>query len=220
VSRYVGTQLWKGGGISLYYAGHGAECTGAMVFKDGDVSGTQLAEMVAGGIMSDRYSRGDLLGIELAMDSCFAGAFLAEFLAAADSPEMKAKLLPRDMWAASLHDESAWELPELGHGVLTYTFKNVGNGYVDMQQLAQAVDRNDQQFLRMALQGHVPNRVTFLTEGDQHAIELVNGHQMEVKGAGYFELPIDEPCSADQLKDALERCRDAGHGEMVHLSST
>jgi hypothetical protein len=210
VSQYVGTRHWSGGGISLCYSGHGAETTGALVLKDGDLTGAQLAEMIAANVEEGSHGR----GVELLLDSCFAGAFMADFLAASCSPDMQDKIHPREMWIASLHDELAWELPELSHGALVFTLKNPGNAHADHWKLGEAVHNRDEQYVRMALQGFVPNPVTYLTEGEQHSINLINGHHLEVKGAGYFELPPFESFDSTQLIDALERARDAGHSEV------
>jgi len=97
---------------------------------------------------------------------------------------------------------------------LTFTLKNTGNAHVDHWKLGEAVHNNDEQYVRMALQGFVPNPVTYLTEGEQHSFNLINGHHLEVHGAGYFELPPFESFDSTQLIDALERARDAGHSEV------
>jgi hypothetical protein len=209
VSRYKDSRQWDGGGVSLCYSGHGAELTGALVLKDGEITGDQLAEVVAKDLPDDGAER----GVELLLDSCFAGAFLADFLSASTFPSLRNKITPRDIWAASLHDELAWELPELSHGALIFTLKNPGNAHVDFWKLGEAVHDNDQDYIRMALQGSVPNPVTYLTEGDQHSIELINGHALQVKGVGYFELPFDQ-FSPVQMMDTLERARDAGHNRV------
>jgi hypothetical protein len=100
-----------------------------------------------------------------------------------------------------------------------FTLKNPGNGHVDDSKLAEAVQNNDQTYIRTALQGFVPNPVTYLTEGEQHSIELRNGHLMEVKGSGSFELPVKR-FSAEQLTDTLERAVKAGLRAKVRFAGT
>ena len=79
------------------------------------------------------------------------------------------------------------------------------NTLVDAGQLAQAVERGDDTYLRLALQGFVPNPVSYLTEADQHSLDLVNGHLLEVKGLGSVDVLGN--VALDQLLTALEQVR-------------
>jgi hypothetical protein len=201
VERCAGTAYWGGGGIRVYFSGHGAASTGALVLKDGEVSGRDLAEALGARV---RRRDGTQLGVELVLDSCYSAAFLADFLAHHD-PE---RLLPRDLWAASLHTERAWELPSLGHGALTFCLTHRGNAHADFDRLAEAIHSGDDSYVRLALQGLVPNPVTYLTERDQHAVRVVHGHTVAVPGAGEFSLydpPFDGKFTREQLLGALDR---------------
>ncbi len=61
-----------------------------------------------------------------------------------------------------MHHELAWEVPALGHGALTFTLANPGNAHVDEGRLAQAVEKGDGTYLRLAHQDFVPNPVSNL----------------------------------------------------------
>jgi hypothetical protein len=91
----------------------------------------------------------------------------------------------------TVHSLSAWPIPE--------------NAYVDRQRLALAVERGDEAYLRMALQGYVPNPVSYLTERDQHSIDLVNGRHLEVKGCG--NIAVVRKVSLDQLLETMDQTR-------------
>jgi hypothetical protein len=120
-----------------------------------------------------------------------------------------------DGFAAAMHDEFAWELNNLGHGALTFSMRYPGNDHVDMDALARAVNENHQSYLRFALQAFVPNPVTYLTEGDQHSIDAINGHRVEVKGGGSVEL--GSRASVEELLEGLEWARTAPLGTQKGL---
>ncbi len=160
--------VWNGGGIEFFYSGHGSGGTGAWVLRDGQVSGSELVEMVGSRVSADDEPR----GIGLILDSCYAGAFMAHVLA--ESWGDLWNVSPRDMLAGALHNELAWELAHLGHGALTYSII-ARQSYVDEGELAQSIAGRDDALVRAALCKHVPNPVTYLTDGDQHSVDLLNG---------------------------------------------
>jgi hypothetical protein len=203
--------IWNGGGIHFFYSGHGAPGTGAWVLRDGQLAGSELVEMVGSRSRADDEPR----GIGLVLDSCFGGAFMAHVLASSWRPSWN--VVPRDMWVASLHNELAWELPHLGHGALTYSLL-ARRSYFDEKELAQAVAQREDALVRSVLFKHVPNPVTYLTDGDQHSIDLLSGHFMRVLGAGVVELyDAGDTLVAEQVMDALERAVHAPSWEDVRF---
>jgi hypothetical protein len=195
---------WNGGGISFAYAGHGAETSGALVLADGEYTGQELADAVAGRF-GDRHHR---LGIELLLDSCYSGAFLIDFVSHAPP-----NVVLRDCYLACLHDQCAWEMEELGHGAMTFTLKHPGNSNANPARLATAVRMKDNAAIAAALHAFVPNGVEWLTEGDQSMILVTSGHNVQVCGAGDFELP--DVVTADRFKDALRRAAAAPYNEVI-----
>jgi hypothetical protein len=203
----VGAPGWPGGELHFAFSGHGTD-DGKLELADNELSATELVDSIVAPMSSAKYTR----RIGVVFDSCYSGLTLAQLLL---HPETGRHISLRDGFAAALHDEGAWELDHLGHGALTFTMKNAGNAHVDFSKLARAVQENDQKYLRLALQAFVPNPVTYLTEGDQHSIDLLNGHYVKVKGAGSIE--VLGAVSLTQLLDALERARDADADEDVAL---
>lgn len=122
-----------------------------------------------------------------------------------------------DGFAACLHDEEAWELDSLGHGVLTFTMRNPGNSHVDSKRSSRAIRTGtDQAYVAIALQAFTPNPVTYLSAGKQNSIDVINGHALQVVGAGEVELSGE--ATVAQLSAALEWARDADPGARVELN--
>lgn len=103
---------------------------------------------------------------------------------------------------------------DLGHGALTFTLSHRGNAHVDDAKLARAVEEGDRAYIASALHSFVPNGVTWLTEGDQHPVEVVNGHDVRVIGAGRFKL-AERSFEFHELLDALERASHASLYEEI-----
>ncbi len=215
LAPFVNEDLQNAGGIIICYAGHGAESTGAMILKDGEVSGAALVDMIAVDVAGTLLRR-----VDLVLDSCFAGAFLAEFLACISQSGEGTKVRIVDARIAALHKELAWEIPALSHGVMTYVFNSLfkSNDFQERDVLARAVNTNDQPTIRRLLHRYVPNPVSYLTEGDQHSVEVTNGHYVEVPGGGHFEL-LYEPFSPDQLERTLARALSASMNTEVEFAA-
>lgn len=203
---------WSGGGLTVFYSGHGAPVTGALVLRDGEITAGELLHLLA--LKHPRHD-GTELGVELMLDSCYSAAFLAEFIAESQDTLVS----PRDSWAASLHNEIAWELDELGHGALSFSLLFPGNAHVDHDALAHAIHVGDEKYIRMALKSFVPNPVTYLTERDQHEVRLTSGHYLEVVGAGACELADAGRVTKDQILDVLERAVNARPNERLQIDS-
>ena len=196
-------------GVGIGYFGHGEPDTGAWVLPNGVFSATDLTELLCKYLPEKDFGR---RSVDLFLDSCFSGAFLAEFLAAQSHPDYQGVHV-YDAFAATMPDEEAWEIDDLGHGAFTYTLKNRGNGNYLQSDLARAVNNNEIQAIRKHLQCFVPNPVTFLTEGDQHSID-VDKYRIRVLGGGEVELP-DRTFHSSELKSALNNCLNADDHETV-----
>lgn len=202
---------WSGGSFHFSFAGHGTDA-GDLVLADGALSPDELAELVTASVDPNPPAKRRL---GLVLDSCFSGLTLARIML---HPLRRSQLLITDGFAAAMHDELAWELDALGHGALTFTMANRRNAHVDRDRLAKAVEQGDETYLRLALQGFVPNPVSYLTDADQHSLDLLNGHWLEIKGLGVVDVLGN--VSLCQLIDALERVRrgpQPGLGNKIEL---
>lgn len=196
--QHKGESGWGGGQINLAFAGHGTEA-GELVLADDSLSADEIAKTIVEHTWTGHEPR---LRLSVVLDCCFSGRTLAELIL---HPFHGLHYLLIDGFAAALHDELAWELEAWGHGALTFTMRNPGNVHVDPKRLARAVEENDEQYLRLALQAFVPNPVTYLTEGDQHSIDLISGHALQIKGCGTLDV-LGQP-TIDQLLRAIEELR-------------
>lgn len=196
--RFKDRSNWNGGSFFFAFSGHGTD-EGDLVVADGELSPDDIMELIAASVDPNPPTRRRL---GLVFDSCFAGLTLARIMV---HPLHHDLISIPDGFAAALHDEVAWELPSLGHGALTFTMRNPGNAHVDRNALAEAVEQGNESYLRLALQGFVPNPVTYLTEGDQHSLDLINGHLLEIKGLGSVDVLGD--ISLDELLGAVDRIR-------------
>jgi hypothetical protein len=214
LSYHAGKEGWNGGGIIICYAGHGADISGALILRDGHVTAQELGQWIVDEAIPSEGPR----HVDLVLDSCFAGGFLAEFLAVASQNSRSLRII--DARIASLHNEKAWEHRELGHGTWTYTFRSSfePHNLSGSAELATAVNVNDQRIIQKELHRFVPNPVTYLTEGQQHVVEITNGHYVEVQGGGSFSLPLGKVFTADQVKQTLTRALHVLMGETVEFA--
>jgi hypothetical protein len=174
LNQFKAREDWNGGTLNFTFCGHGSQ-GGELVLADGELSPDELIEQIDALISSTAPKR----KARFVFDCCFSGLTLARIMV---HPLHGPRISIPDAFAAALHDELAWELDSLGHGALTFTLRYPGNQHVDQSRLARSVEEGDDAYLRLALQGFVPNPVTYLTEGDQHSLELTNGHLLDVKG--------------------------------------
>ena len=91
--------------------------------------------------------------------------------------------------------------------------KHPGNTHVEPHRLARAVDQNDEEYLRLALHAFVPNPVTYLTRGDQHSLEVLNGNHLTIKGNGTVE--IGDTVTLSRLVAAVDRARSRDLNEVI-----
>jgi hypothetical protein len=204
LNTFVSAEDWEGGQITLLYAGHGAEDTGALVLRDHQLSAEELLEGFS--MVVPHTSR--RCRLDIVLDSCFAAAFITSLLAEAHKSYAET-FFPCTLFAASLHDEVAWEFPRFGHGVWTHSFMMQGSqpnlAQPRWKLLFQVLWRR---WLRKEHQQLYNGGVSFITEGDQHSMGYENGH-MEVHGKGYFNIPpsCTDPCIMRRLLECARRSR-------------
>lgn len=193
---------WEGGQITLLYAGHGAENSGALVLRDHHLSAEELLNSLS--TLVPHTSR--RCRLDVVLDSCFSAAFITSLLAKAHKSYAET-FFPCTLFAASLHDEFAWEFPRFGHGVWTHSFM-MQTSHPNLAQsgwnfLLQMLWRR---WLRKECQQLYNGGVSFITEGSQHSMGYENGH-MEVHGKGYFDVPPRAWIDSSIMKRLLECAR-------------
>lgn len=200
---------WDGGGVDFVFAGHGLP-DGRLVVQDGALSASELIDAV----LEPRHDRRAKRRLALVLDCCHSGRTLAEVVV---DKRQKTDFLLIDGFAACMHDELSWELDLLGHGVLTSSMgaKPAVDWKEGEAKLARAAREGDETYLRGALHRHTPNPVTYLTQGDQTSVEVINGWHIEAKGGGSVDLLGD--LTLYRVLDALERARIADLYETVRL---
>ncbi|MEJ7576792.1 MAG: hypothetical protein WKF74_07295 [Pyrinomonadaceae bacterium] len=190
LSQYIHQPEWAGGQMTFVYAGHGSPDTGAWVLKDGVADGIELSEKVAASLQPNaRRCR-----IDLILDSCFAGAFFADFLSH-NWTSLDERIFVCDAFGAALDNEFAWELDEYEHGAFTYAFKNM---FEPMVTGEPSLPRHKQTRIR-DIDRLRSGGVSWLTADEQHAFEYINGH-LEVIGGGHINFHQVELLSSNQIR--------------------
>ncbi len=112
------TPGFDGGSIVFCYSGHGREGDGALCLNNGTYFDAEDFVRTCMDIRSSSPGSGPL-AVSLIVDSCYSGAFLLKVLEGIlhEHPD---DLIPDYLFAASMPDEVAWELPVLNHGLATY----------------------------------------------------------------------------------------------------
>ena len=203
LAQYRSNLDWDGGGLVIVYAGHGTEHTGAIVFSDAVLEPEELAHYLA----RRKPKSHRRLRVDLVLDSCFASAFVAQFLTCAWN-ELEDYLFPCTLFAAALPDEYAWEMPTLGHGVFTHAYKTEGEWSLAQPRLLLITRilwsrwrKKDPQLQRLTMGG-----VSYITNGDQHSLEYENGH-FQLHGAGSFNISDLKSVSAANIISEIQRLR-------------
>lgn len=185
----------RGGTLDLYFSGHGF-ANGDLCLADGPLSPDDLADT-----WSEGNASGETRHIRVVLDCCFAGMTLARLYL---HPGHWSTYVLRDAWAASLPSEEAFELPRVGHGVLTYVRTRpdpltiLGRSQVEGRHPSEEELR----------QANRADRETphYLTNGRQQALDFINGHAVSVLGGhrdAYLELG-DREWSLDALAAAFD----------------
>lgn len=109
---------FDGGSIVFCYSGHGREGDGALCLNNGTYFDAEDFIRTCMDIRSSNPGSHPL-AVSLVIDSCYSGAFLLTVLQGIlhEHPD---DLVPDYLFAASMPDEVAWELPVLSHGLATY----------------------------------------------------------------------------------------------------
>ena len=146
------------------------------------------------------------LRVDLFFDSCFASAFVVHFLAYAWS-ELEELLFPCTLFAAALPDEYAWEMPKLGHGVLTHAYKTETE-YPSLAQprLLLIVKMLWNRWRKREPQRLTMGGVSYITKGAQHSLEYENGY-FKLHAGGSFDILDLKSVSVANIISGIERVR-------------
>lgn len=155
----------RGGTLDIFYSGHG-DPNGDLVLADGPLAPDDLADLWGRG-----NSSGDCRHVRLVLDCCHAGMTLARLIV---HPGHWSAYVLRDAWAACLPGQEAYELPRLGHGVLTYT--RVREDPLAIVNRIRDAGREPTAAEIKLVQQTNHESTQFLTNGGQHALHLINGH--------------------------------------------
>ncbi len=199
VSRLIDHSGRQGIGLDLYFAGHGEESTGNLVFPDGTLSPSQFLILQADEVGQAQH---DERTIGVWLDSCYSGAFLIRL--AHEVHRYFPQFRLDEGLASCLPDESSWEMDILQHGVFTFTQLHPGNASVDMTELNRAMLEDDAPSIAKGLQGLVASMssaTAFLTEGKQFSIRL-HKHVVEVQG-GFASIQLDDYTDINEALRAI-----------------
>lgn len=184
-----------GGTINLIFSGHGT-VEGELVLADRSVPPDELMEWCSGGRAGEN---GKTRHLRIVIDSCYSGLTLCHMLV---NPHHMSRLVVRDGFAASLPNEEAFELRRLGHSVLTYSM--IRPGAFLMRKISQegpdSLSASEIRELKAA------NRETtsYLTNGKQHSLDVINGHGISLRGRrATVELLDLREGNLEELVDAV-----------------
>lgn len=161
----------RGGTLDVFYSGHG-DPNGDLVLADGPLAPEGLADLCGRG-----NSSGDCRQVRLVLDCCHAGMTLARLIV--HSGHWSSYVL-RDAWAACLPRQEAFELPRLGQGVLTHT--RLREDALAIVNRIRGAGREPTPAEIKLVQQTNRESTQFLTNGRQHALDLINGHFVSVIG--------------------------------------
>jgi hypothetical protein len=179
-----------GGSLNLVFSGHG-HANGDLALADRPLSPQELMEWCASGCAG---KNGKTRHLRIVIDSCYAGATLARLLLHAAHWE---RVVIRDGYAASLPSEQACELDRLGHSVLTHTMLRPNrNPFPPPEGWSEAQVREVRRAHRESTQ--------YLTNGRQHAVDLLNGHFASLLGNPSKGVEIERQMTLDELLEALD----------------
>ena len=190
-------------GLDLFFAGHGAPCTGGLILKDGVLLPDRFLDLQA----KDVGSGSNVRRIGVFLDSCYSGAFLLN-LAIHAFEDFEGFRFDGSL-ASCLPDEESYELDILDHGVFTYTHLYEGNRHVDSKRFNQAILENDVAEIAKGLQGLVSmngsSATAFLTEGRQFPIFLAK-HTIDVEG-GFARVNLADQYDFGEISEQLTKFR-------------
>ncbi len=166
----------------------------------------------------------------IALDCCYSGAALITTVI-----HLPSRVSLRDALASSLHDEESYEYDELGHGLFMYVMKH---SPVDLAQHSDRINRCPyKEWLddrgrpapsayqatwdlaltptgTPALKERFRNTLVdlqalpYLSDGDQHALDVMDSHLITVRGRGDLDIAVNDVSSIDELAQQIEdMCR-------------
>lgn len=222
--EWSGDLTW-GAEFNFFFSGHGTQ-RGDIVLRDGVVAISEVVTSLGDSAPSMASTR---LKLGLALDSCYAGAAITDALL-----RLPRAVSLRDGLASSLHDEESYEYEELGHGLFTYVMKHLPDSLGEhSDRLLDIVTRHGWSIEgdRLVPPGDLPSTspllqpglplverfkntlidlraLPYLSDGDQHALKVMNSHLVTVSGRGDIDLATEEELSAKELAQQIEdMCR-------------
>jgi hypothetical protein len=181
----------RGGSLNFVYSGHGTT-DGDLVLADRLVSPDELMEWCSAGRAGEG---GKTRHLQMVIDSCYSGLTLCRMVL---HPAHWSRLVIRDGFAACLPSEEAFELRSLKHSVLTYTaLKQIKHMNIGM---AQHISADDVKQLKRGQRETSPN----LTNGQQHSLDIINGHYVSLRDSAGSDLEIPDDATVEQLAEALD----------------
>lgn len=209
-----------GAEVAFFFSGHGSR-HGELVLHDSAVRVTEIVRRIS---EARPRSEPNLIKLGLALDCCYAGSGLLSVVA--DLPE---SVSLRDGLASSLHDEEAYEYDELGHGIFTYVLKNATGMDEHAKTVVEILTRSGwcvEQGVLVApanlpvesplmkagheLLGGFRETVVdlralpYLSDGDQHALDVMNSHVVSVAGRGAIDLAEERIATVQELSEMIE----------------
>lgn len=196
-SRWQPNAIW-GAQFGFAFSGHGSP-DGTILLSDGSFDVCSILPTIVPDLRPTDSSR--LMG-RLFLDSCYAGAALCQSLAS-----LPPSVSLRDAYAAALHDEQAWESDELEHGFMSYIAGHASPIDAQAELLQALVDAGAWKVDSSGRLAPVPSFVysgglteqvrrnmmdfdlmPYLSEGDQHVLDVMNTRVVTVRGRGRFDI--------------------------------
>lgn len=132
--------------------------------------------------------------LRLVIDCCYSGLTLCRMAMHRDH---WSRLVLRDAFAACLPSQEAFELRSLQHSVLTYTALRPGKRLLMKRALTPEESKEVMASIRETTQ--------YLTNGKQHSLSLINGHDMSLRG-GHPDrhVKVLDVKTLDELVEAVD----------------
>lgn len=187
----------SGGSLNLVFSGHGFE-DGDLCLSDGALSIDQLMEWCAAGRAGQA---GKTRHLRVAIDACYSGLALARMLL---HPTHWGKVVLRDAFASSLPSEESYELDRLGHSAFTHSMVGpYANVLPPPPGQGDWSERDYREWSRAQRE-----TTQYLTNGQQHSLDVMNGHHVTLRGASGRSMGVEVDPEAgmqlDELRDALD----------------
>ncbi len=177
---------------------------GELIFRDGGISPADVLDAILSPARENRVKR----RLAVVLDSCYSGRVLTHFVV---DGRQKTDFLLIDGFAASMHDELAWELDGHGHGALT--FGMAAKIELLSELLGDTASRRVERLT--SLHERAAKAAALLTEREQTSVETINGWHIEAHGGGHIELNADLSVSA--VLSALVSARAAEPNTLIPL---